>query len=126
MSFISRVPEIDHLFVDQVPTGKVTKMTKAIRVDKVVVMVGENGRLYSTHGTKFAYMPGKWPWLIPFMKAMVKLKVITKQQCDDHIQYCNDVDERRTKKWASERILENCETLGIKLNKQQMSKLLAK
>ena len=119
----SSVPEIDCLYFHEMPSSRPVKIEKVVRVGGTYVMKGENGKLYSNSVGKFAYVPGKWPWVNDMMKALVKLKVITPEQMKAHLDHCDRNEKIRSKKYALEDLKRINKDFGIKFTKEQMTVL---
>lgn len=96
-SFISPVEKIDNLVIQQLPSNRPINVTKAVRVNRITVLIAENGYLYSDQLQKFCYTPGNWPWQDSLMKALKRLGVINKEQMDEHILYGKQAEQSRTK-----------------------------
>lgn len=120
---ISTVPEIDNLYFKEMPSSRPVNVVKAVRVGRIYIFKDSNGNLYSNKIGRFAYMPGDWPWVDDTMKALLKLKVITKEQMDAHLEHCKMNSERREKEYALQNITEIGKKYGFKLTKRQISKL---
>lgn len=119
----SSVPEIDCLYFKEMPSSRVVKIEKIVRVGKTYVMKGENGSLYSNNVGKFAYVPGQWPWVNDMMKALVKLKVITQDQMKAHLDHCDKNDKAKKKKYALDDIKRLTKDFGIKFTDEQIAVL---
>ena len=117
----SSVPEIDDLYFKELPSSRPVKIEKVVRIGRTFVMKAENGTLYSNSVGRFAYLPGKWPWVEDVMKALVKLKVITPVQMKAHLDHCNRNDMRKKKEYALADMKRLSKEFGIKFTKKQMS-----
>jgi hypothetical protein len=118
---ISKTPEIDNLWIDLLPSGRVINIEKAVRVENTIILRTKDGRLYTTHPLRnYSYMPGMYGWTDSFMRALVKLKVITKAQCDQHITQCEVRDEKKKQDYARKRFQQTADEAGIKLTKRQL------
>ncbi len=120
---ISSVKEIDDLHIDQLPAGKPLNVAKAVRIDRLTLFVTEDGRLYSDQLGKYAYCPGEWPWMNSLMRALHKMKVITKAQMDQHLALCECRSRARSKKHAAEYMQKLADEHGFELSDEQKSAL---
>lgn len=128
-SIISKEPEIYELYFFQFPNKKKVHGT-AIRVNGVIIMEGVDGRLYagSPHANedlsrKVSYEPNKWPWLDSAMKALVRLKIVSKEAADRHIAACEARHSRMNAQYALRSLPSECARAGIELTEEQIMKL---
>ena len=118
---ISRTPEINDLYINLVPSGRVLNVTKAVKVENTILLQTKEGRLYTTNPLReYSYMPGMYGWTDSFMRALVKLKVITKAQCDQHIEQCKARGEKTKQDYARKNFQNTADAAGIKLTKRQL------
>ena len=119
----SNVDKIDNLWLEALPRSRVIKIEKAIAVERIVLFVTAEGRLYHNGLENYSYMPGIRVWTKALMRALLKLKIITKQQMDDHLSLCNKVDAKRIKKNDLDHIQNIAKRNKIKLTKAQLKRL---
>jgi len=123
MGLSSPVETLDYLFLNKMPTGRVIKMKHAIRSGSLTILVGDNGKLYCDRLHGYHYCPGEYPWLDPFMKSLVKLKVITKEEHDQHLKWNEECYTERNNKRLHESLLNQAKEAGIKFNNSQKKKI---
>jgi hypothetical protein len=120
-SFYSPVNTLHELFIHQLPAGRTVAIERVVRVNRITVMVGKNGKLYCDQLKPFCYALGEWPFNDSLMKALVKLKVVTSAQMDDHLASCKAASVRKSKRHAKEMMERYAEEHGFKLTKLQMA-----
>ena len=119
----STVPEIDDLYFHELPSSRPLIINKAVRVGSTIILVGKNGKLYSNTIGKFAYVPGKWPWMTDTMKALVKLGVITKEQMKLHMDHCDRNEKARDITRAKRDLEYIAKKFGVKFTDEQIAKI---
>lgn len=119
----SQVLDIARLSFYPLPS-RPTKIAKAMRVDNHYVMLGENGRIYTSQ----ARNPTHWTTtqrMAPTIKALIAFGVLSEQAVKQH----NDAQEAERladrRRWAAASVLDNLEWSGIKLTAAQTKKLHA-
>ena len=119
-SLNSPVETIDNLWIDKWPNKKIFAPVKVVRCDDVTVMKLKDGhRLYcdrienhlSYSATNFRFNHG-------LMKCLLQLKIITKEQMNQHLQYVKDYELKRDREYARTEL--------ERLNKKYSLKITAK
>lgn len=115
---------LESLTIDRLPSGRVVKIDKSIRVGDLVIFVGKNGNLYHTgRAGNYAYMPGNWPWTINMLKALLKLGAITQDHYDQHSAWEENYRSKRHNKYLISELVDSAKGLGIKLTQGQLNKI---
>lgn len=122
-SLISTIPEVDNLYMENLPSGRPIKIERAVRVDGITVMVGASGRLYCDRLGKFAYMPGEYPWMTSLMEALLKIGVITNDQMQAHLLLCERKETERARDHDAEYLIKMSNRHGFKLTAAQRQAL---
>lgn len=122
-NYISPVEKIDSLIIHKIPSNKAIKVIKAVRDDRVTLMLAEDGRVYSSAAESFAYLPGSDWRQVSTMKALRRLGVITAAQLEQHLECGRRETARRDALHAAEQIMRHAKTLGIELSTKQMQKI---
>lgn len=125
-SLISNVPKIRDLRFYPIP-NRPLKVQKAIRIDNVTIILGQDDRLYveGQLAGRYCFTHGNWPWLDGTMRALLKLGVLIQEEVDEHLEWNRLYSEFRDRRNAAERLLDNAETAGIKLTAYQRRKIEA-
>ena len=118
---MSSVKEITNLDFNTLPTYPV-KIVKAVRVENVLIMLGKNGKIYSTHAGKYAYTVGRWPWQENMLKALQRLGVLTQEQVDNHMTTVEKICSKRDKEYDLKELKNLSKKYGFKLSKTQINK----
>ena len=126
-TLLSPVREIKDLYFDKLPSSRVVKLVKGVRVGRVTVFLGANGNLYSPSiDARMAYSCSNWLWSDSLMRALVKLGAISKASLVEHMEAAKLRDATRTVGYEYKRLLElgNRYGLAFKLDKEDMLKRL--
>jgi hypothetical protein len=121
----SRVKEISQLHIDKWPTGKVFAPEKVAHYDGVTVMKLKTGyRIYSTSvKDRLFYSEGIYLFTTGMMKCLWKMKIITKEQMEEHLKNIQLREEKSARKYALEYIMKASEKYGFELTGEQYRKL---
>ena len=126
-TLLSPVREIKDLYFDVLPSSRVVKLVKGVRVGRVTVLLGANGNLYSPSiDARREYSCSDWLWSDSLMRALVKLGVISKASLAEHMEAAKLRDATKTVDYEYERLLwlGNRYGLAFKLDKEDMLKRL--
>lgn len=124
MAVIETPEGCENIRIHRLKGGIIVNVKKAVRVDRITVFVGDDGKLYCDCVNKVGYyMLGRWPWNTPLMKALHRLKVITKKQHNKHLALVEKGKAYYRRRYAAKEILENAEAAGIKLSASDLRKL---
>lgn len=118
---ISKVESIDRLSFYPLPSRPV-KAARAVKVGKAYVVIGENGRIYSSQVLTFTFWQ-RVERMDDTVQALIRLGMLTPQAVEQH--KAAEVQERadRDRKYAAGSILDNIEAAGLTLTKVQLAKL---
>lgn len=98
---------------------------KIVRVDNLIfAKIGKYTVACSRDLSKFAYMPGKTPWMETVMTGLRRLGMISKQAMEAHLADCerrSAADERR---YAKDQFIDAAKKLGIDLTAAQQKALM--
>ena len=112
------------LLVHAVPSNQVLSVTKAYKAGGVLVLLGVDGRLYCPRLKDNAfYGLGEWPFLKPMLTGLVKLGVITQEQCDAELAARIQREEADARQYDAQQILKLSIKHAIELSDQQMATL---
>jgi len=129
-SIISPVEEIDQIFwVRQ--TGRPMSARAIVIVpqdgqhDLMIADLG-NGRFSCSRDlSKYAYMPGSWPWMDGVIKALVKLGAITQGAATRHMAVCKEASERSSNRHRAEMLQRLADETGLPLSSDQQAFVIA-
>lgn len=122
-NYISPIEKIDNLIIHKIPSNRSIKVVKATRDDRVTLMLGDDGRVFSSAAEDFAYMPGTDWRQVSTMKALRRLGVITAAQLEQHLECGRRATARRDALHAAEQITRYAKTLGIELSTKQRQQI---
>lgn len=120
----SAVDSIDALRVYPIPS-KPLKDASAVRIDRTVVMVDKNGRVYSTQVTgRFSFHPGDNRETIRnTITGACRLGAISKKAMDEDLQLRQAAALKYDQQYAANRLVECAKTIGIKLTEAQLRRI---
>ena len=119
----SKVAEISRLTFYPLP-GKPVKVAQAMKSGGALVVVGVNGRIYTSQANSRTY----WSTLNRMsdtVEALVKFGMLSPQAIEQHKAAAKAESDAREMRYASSAILDNTDAAGIKLTKAQLAKLQA-
>lgn len=119
----SKIADIAKLAFYPLPTVP-TKVARAIRVEKVLVVIGENGRVYTSEIQDWTYWT-RIERLSRTVAGLIKLGMLTDEAVAQHKAAVKTEAEATDRRRASLHILESIEAAGVKLTKAQLAKLEA-
>ncbi len=102
--------------------GRPFKVEKAVLIPKAGRNVDEDLLLMKLEGggyacsrdlTKYAYLPGEYPWLDPVLKGLVALGAITQADMDAHVELCRQRTAERQMEWKAEQLWTGLTDLGL-------------
>ena len=108
--------------------GRAFKVEKAVLIPKAGQRHDEDLLLMKLEGggyacsrdlTKYAYLPGEYPWLDPVMKGLVALGAITQADMDAHVALCKQRTAERDLEWRAEQLWTGMKELGLEPTKAQ-------
>lgn len=131
-NLISPVKSVDQLWFEplhrsQGVKGKVYSIQGKFPAQSVVIVVGDNGKLYGNNplSKNAAYVPGDWPWVKSVLQLMKKANLITAKAMQDHLDHCETKSKRRRAKNLLEHTANRLQEFDIRLTPTQKRKLEA-
>lgn len=96
MHIMSPVAAINRLNFRHLTRNSVRKNCEVIVLYErtITIIKDSKGELFVEGLSQACYMPGDWWWLRKFLQALVKLKVIAKEDMDAHMEF---VEKKATK-----------------------------
>lgn len=119
MMICSPVESINNLYIEMLPSGRAISIEKVARSGDTIIYLAKSGKLYTDRIRDFAYLPGKYGWMKPILKCLVKLKVVPQKDANAHWSVCEKADNERSKKYAAESLEQDMKTLGLSLTPKQ-------
>lgn len=122
-NIMSPIKEIDQLWMDKMPSGKVMKGVDVICVDNIVIVRGQRGALYHAGNNrlgKFAYVFGVWPWTDALMRCLYKLGVLTATQVREHMERAVTHDKWREARDSLAHLQRYMRRYGAELTPEQI------
>jgi hypothetical protein len=122
---ISPVESVDQLYWPKRVTGRAIKADSVVVIpsggqhDLMIVKLANGGFISSRDISKYAYLPGQYPWMDSTIKALVKLGAITAQAASDHMAVCARNSERNQAKYNAESLSRLAKETGLKLSAEQ-------
>lgn len=114
----------NQLRIESLPSGKVVKMDRAIKVDETIVFIGADGKLYCPRvrpGT--FYRVSDWGFINPMLNALVKLGVASKEDVDNHKAAAKKEDDRGSARHDMQQLAVIADKYGFELTGSQLSKI---
>jgi hypothetical protein len=97
---------------------------KIVRVDGLILAkLGKTTVACSRDLSKFAYLPGKTPWMEPVLKGLRLLGMISKEAMDAHLARCEERSAAEERRYAKGTLIDAAKTLGITLTAAQQKAL---
>jgi len=121
----SPVDEVDNIWWPKRVTGRPVKAESVVviadggRDGLMVVKLAGGGFISSRDISKFAYLPGQYPWMASTIKALVKLGAITQKAADDHMAVCARNTKRDEDRYNAETFKRLAEETGLGLSASQ-------
>ena len=124
-SINSPVKAIDNLQIEAWPNNQIFTPERIVCHGGVTVMKLKKGYKLYSHSIKshISYSADKWPWTDGLMRCLVKLKIITQEQMNEHLRFVNENNKKREKGYALEAIKKYSSKYGFKITKEQLKKL---
>lgn len=121
----SPIEEIDNLWLERLPSGKILREATVVRYDNVTVIIPKKGYpIYSSSiQNHVSYSTGHGPWFDGMMKCLHRAGVISKKAIDDHMARVKAISERQSKEWALKDLNRISEKFGIKFTEKQLQAL---
>lgn len=123
----SKVEDINGLVIRGVPYKPVA-VTKAVRIENTIVMVGADGTLYSsslrTPGA-YHYRDGEGGHLDTAFRGLQRLGALSKEAVAQHKALTDRIAAEKKKRWAAQDILRGAQVAGLALTAAQRRKLEA-
>lgn len=119
----SRIKAIDELRVFALPVRPI-EAALAVRSERATVVVGKDGRIYSSEVSTTTFWTTTHR-LERTIAGLIKLKLLTPEALAQHKEAAAADEAVRSRRWASDNVLENAERAGIKLTAAQARKLTA-
>ncbi len=121
VSLQSPVDAIENIWIYQLPSNSAVNAAKAIRIGRVTLVLGVNGKIYDNRAFSGAYLLLNASG--DYVKALRKIGAITKEQHDQHEGRRKEIEAREEKAYSSKQLMAHAEELGIVLTKSQKAKL---
>lgn len=121
---LSAVESIDNMSVHAIP-AKPLKNVTAIRIDRTVVLLDKNGRVYSTQvNGNFAFLPGDNRAAIrETIIGAERLGAISKKAMEEDLQLRRAAELEREMRSAARAIVIHANSLGIKFTEAQRRRI---
>ena len=123
----SPVTSVGSIYWPKRRTGKAMKAESVVVIpdggahDLMIVRLANGGFVSSRDISKFAYLPGQYPWMDGTIKALVKLGAITQQAADEHMAVCEKRSEERQAAYQADNFIRLSEDTGIPLSPAQQA-----
>ena len=102
----------------------VTNIEKVSSNANGILLLGKNGKLYCPGlRARACYTPSVYHFTVSLLKNLVKMKIITKDEMDQHIEFCEKRDKDRTKAHDLWNLKRMSEVHGFKIPKSVENKL---
>ena len=121
----SPVRAVDQIYWPKRRTGTAMKAASVIVIpeggahDLMIVKLANGGFISSRDISKFAYLPGSYPWMDGTIKGLVKLGAISQQAADDHMAVCDKRTAERQAAYQADNFISLSESTGIPLSPAQ-------
>jgi len=125
-SIHSTVKKIDDLWLEKWPDKNVYTPEKIVRCEGVTVMKLKKGyKLYcDSIKNNVSYSGvGNWPFNTGLMKCLLKLKIITKEQMNEHLENIKIYQDKQDKKYLLERFIKAGEKYDFEITGEQWARL---
>lgn len=124
-SISSPVNELRDLYIEALPKNKILKPDKVVFYDGVVVCVtGNKHHLYCNRiKNNCHYSSGEWPGSNTLMRILLQLKIITKAQLQEHLDWVKEREIRSNKKFWLMRLEEAGQKYGFEVTDKQRKAL---
>lgn len=122
-SFNTKVEEINKLAVYPLACGKALSAHKVACVERCIVVLGADNRIYSTCIKGNYHYNGYDSRHVPMFKALQKLGVLSAGAIKQYEVDRKAQEAKSSKMWAAQRVLENAKASGITLTAAQVAKL---
>ena len=119
----SKVDAIDKLRIFALPPRPID-VAKAVRTNRTIVVVDKAGRVYSSEANVTMF----WSTtrrLENTIDCLIKMKLLSAAAVRQHKEAAAVEEAAKSRRWASDSILENAERAGIKLTAAQARQLTA-
>lgn len=122
--FMSPIESIDNMKVSAIPSKPLKNVT-AIRIDRTVVLIDEQGRLYSTQVQgSYSYTPSdNSESLRATITGAAKLGAISEKAMTEDLERRQAAARERSKAWAAQSIVDHANALGIKFTEAQRRRI---
>ncbi len=119
-TFGSPVESIRKLRVHTVPTSGINAK-KAVRIGKTVLILGNNGKLYSNDSRNACYMLGSEGWVTNVIRAAHRLGFVSKEELESHLKANKEAAKKRNRKEAATMLRHYAKELGVPLTQEQLN-----
>lgn len=99
---------------------------RAVQVNGYMLVLFKDGLLHYSGGAKlhaYAYVPGMYGWITGLTKGLLKLKVVTKDEAKEHLDWCLRCSELDTRRYDRERMIELAKRYKFRLTDDQRKKM---
>ena len=118
----SRIADLKDLLFYPIPVRPIRKVAALVRTDSAVVIVGADGRIYTSEAHAMFYWRTERQ-LRKTIACLIKIGMLTEQAIRQHREQEAADKLIQDQRWAARAVLDNIEPLGIKLNKTQRDAL---
>jgi hypothetical protein len=123
-SIMSPVEAVDQIHWTRA-TGRRLKARSIVIVpqqgqhDLMIAALEDGSFCCSRDISKYAYMPGQWPWMDGVIKGLVKLGAITQSAAATHMAACAEASRRSSNRHQAEMLERMSEETGLPLSPEQ-------
>jgi len=121
----SPVKELRDLYIEAFPKDKIITPDKVMFYDGVVICTSKDTHhLYCNRIRNHCYYAsGEWPSGNTIMRILLRLKIITKAQMQEHLVWVKDMEVRRDKQWKLKYLEEIGQKYAFEVSPEQRKAL---
>lgn len=121
-TILSPIASIDRIQIEPIPTNRLVRVARAVRVGRNIIMVDEDGVIYSTQvEASTCYSFGYE--LEDTLRGIQRLRLLSKGAVDQHQRLIHERDDRIRRRHAAQAMPRNAEALGLKLTNAQRGRI---
>lgn len=121
-TILSPIASIDRIQIEPIPTNRLVRVARAVRVGRNIIMVDEDGVIYSTQvEASTCYSFGYE--LEDTLRGIQRLRLLSKAAVDQHQRLIHERDDRIRRRHAAQAMPRNAEALGLKLTNAQRGRI---
>ncbi len=123
----SKLESINQLHLEPIPGGKAIKAVKVARIDTTIVVLGQDGTIYSNSVQSRISYPVEHARegmrLGRLLDACIKLDVLSSKAVAEHKADAKAKHDRSSRREAAKSMLSDAATAGVKLTAKQIAQL---